>query len=54
MTIDFPGANGEEQSADWDAGHHVATADELYDSFDANVGTNWERVRECAAETFRS
>jgi hypothetical protein len=33
---------------DWNDPAHESTADHLYHYFDANYGTNWDRVRYAA------
>lgn len=36
-----------ESNTDWNLDEHHDTASKLYKYFDANYGTNWERIREC-------
>ena len=33
---------------DWNRIEHIDAAAKLYDTFDANFGTNWDRVRDAA------
>ena len=35
-----------ETEADWNDQDHIGTTTSLYNSFDANYGTNWDRIRE--------
>jgi hypothetical protein len=35
-----------EVESDWKDQDHIGTTNSLYDSFDANYGTNWDRIRE--------
>jgi hypothetical protein len=35
------------EEADWEDEKHTSTANRLYKYFDANYGTNWERIRDC-------
>lgn len=35
------------EEADWNDQDHIGTTNSLYDSFDANYGTNWDRIRGC-------
>ena len=34
------------EEADWNDQDHIGTTNALYDSFDANIGTNWDRIRD--------
>ena len=36
--------DGEASAADWEDPAHVGVAENLYDSFDANLGTNWDAI----------
>lgn len=36
-----------EVEANWDDDSHIKTTNSLYHSFDANYGTNWDRIRYC-------
>ena len=38
------------EEADWEDEQHLSTATSLYKYFDANYGTNWERIRECVSK----
>jgi|688.fasta_scaffold1535830_2 hypothetical protein len=40
--------NGSPEPVDWNDSAHIATADNLDRHFDAEYGTNWERVRDAA------
>lgn len=44
---DIEEGEAKEVPADWNDEDHQATTEKLYDTFDANYGTNWERLREC-------
>jgi len=35
-----------DSKVDWNDSRHVETVDELNHTFDANFGTNWDRVRD--------
>jgi hypothetical protein len=35
-----------EVESDWKDQDHIGTTNSLYNSFDANYGTNWDRIRE--------
>jgi hypothetical protein len=38
-----------EDTVDWDDECYIAVADQLYDNFDANVGTNWFGIQEAVS-----
>lgn len=41
---EFPDIEDDAPPVDWDAPLHETTADNLYRHFDAEIGTNWDRV----------
>lgn len=40
----------DDKKTDWNDSKHVETVDELNASFDAEYGTNWDRVREASMQ----